>query len=96
MLLRIEVPKHAGARDQAHDLARSLGDDLAGHEVVLECANSVVTTPSFLDEIVKQVLEERRADVLRITGASSRAQLLLERAAENRGFSDRLNFAVRA
>jgi hypothetical protein len=56
----------------------------------------VVGTPSYLDEIVKQVLGVRRADALLVSGASRRAQQLLERAADNRGLRERLRFAARA
>jgi len=96
MVLRIETPEHAGARDQARDLVDPLGSDLSGSDVVLDCAGLLVGTPSFLDEIVKQVLAERVASSLRVQGASERVQLLLERSAQNRGFRDRLVFAVRS
>jgi hypothetical protein len=94
MVRRIETPAHAGARDQARDLVDALGPDLAGHDVVLDCTRLLVGTPSFLDEIVKQVLVQRNARTLSAQAASARVQDLLERSAENRGLRDRLMFAV--
>jgi pyrrolidone-carboxylate peptidase len=93
-MLLIETPDHAGSRDQAQDLARPLDDDLTGQTVMIDCSNVLVATPSFLDEIVKQILEQRNAATLEVAGAPGRAQALLERAAENRGVRDRLRVAT--
>jgi hypothetical protein len=96
MILRIETPEHAGARDQARELADPLGPALSGNDVLLDCARLLVGTPSFLDEILKQILVERGADSLKVHGASERVQQLLERSAANRDVRDRLVFAVRS
>lgn len=94
MVLEIRTPEHAGARDQAREMVTSLGPNLSGSDVVLDCAQLLVGTPSFLDEIVKQVLVERGADSLRVQGAADRVQQLLERSAVNRAIRDRLVLAV--
>jgi len=94
MVLRIEAPAHAGARDQARDLVEALGSDIEGQDVVLDCKNLIVGTPSFLDEVVKQVLVGGRASTLSVHQGSARVQDLLQRSAENRGLRDRLLFAV--
>jgi hypothetical protein len=96
MVFRIETPQHAGARDQARDLAQSLATDLSEDEVVLDCGSLLVGTPSFLDEILKQILVERAATSLAVEGASTRVQELLGRSAANRGVGDRLVFPVRS
>jgi hypothetical protein len=93
-MLRIETPDHAGSRDQAQELARPLGADLSGQTVTIDCSNVIVATPSFLDEIVKQVLEQRNADALEISGGPDRAKELLMRSAENRGVRARLRLAT--
>lgn len=94
MTARIEAPEHAGLRDQAQALTDRLGSDLQDAVVTLDCARLLLGTPSFLDEIVKQVLVERRAQSLCVQGASERVQHLLERAAANRGVPNRLSFVV--
>jgi hypothetical protein len=94
MAQRIQAPSHAGARDQARELADVLGTDLAGQDVILDCTDLLVGTPSFLDEVVKQVLVVRNAKALSVQMASARVHELLERSADNRGLSDRLMFAV--
>lgn len=93
-MIRAETPDHAGSRDQAQTLAATLPADLDGETVLLDCSALVVGTPSFLDEMVKQVLVLRRADALEISGAPDRARDLLERAAENRSVRDRLRIAT--
>lgn len=94
MVARIQAPAHSGARDRARELADELNADLTDQDVVLDCTHLLVGTPSFLDEIVKQVLVRRNAKALYVHAAPSRAHDLLERAAENRGLRDRLTFAV--
>lgn len=73
-----------------------LGADLREDEVVLDCTDMLVGTPSFLDEIVKQVLLVRGARTLSVHLGSARALHLLERSAVNRGVRDRLMLAVRS
>ncbi len=93
-MIRVETPDHAGSRDQAQTLAATLPADLEGHSVLLDCSELVVGTPSFLDEMVKQVLVLRHADALEISGAPNRARDLLERAAQNRSVRQRLRVAM--
>jgi hypothetical protein len=93
-MLRIETPEHAGSREQAIALTQHLPGKLVGESVALDCSRMLVGTPSFLDEVVKQVLELRAARELEIFDAPARPRDLLERAAENRGVRDRLRIAV--
>jgi hypothetical protein len=96
VLARIETPAHAGARDQASALVARLPSDLSGIDVEVDCSSMLVGTPSFLDEIVKQILVGRNAQSMSVVAASARAHHLLERSAANRGLSDRLLFVARA
>lgn len=89
-MLRITTPDHAGSREQAQSLVRELPPDLAGKKVTLDCSQMVIGTPSFLDEIVKQVLTERGAAGLEVAEAPERARELIERSANNRGVSSQL------
>lgn len=95
MTLRIDAPEQAGSRDQAEALVHDFDKTLVGQNVTLDCSAVLVATPSFLDQIVKEVLESRNADTLEIVGGPPRAQHLVERAAENRGVRDRLRQVVR-
>lgn len=96
MTTRLEPSQHSGSRDHACDLLADLPSQMAGVSVVLDCTSLIVGTPSFLDEIVKEVLVVRRADRLEVIGGSARIAALIERAATNRGVADRLSVVARA
>jgi hypothetical protein len=90
---QLRVPENVGSREQARELLADLPASLAGQRVTLDCRNLMIPTPSFLDEIVKQVLIERDAKLLELDHASLRARTLAERSAENRGVRQRLVLA---
>jgi hypothetical protein len=94
-MLQIRTPDHAGSRDQVAYLVLALPSDLSAKNVQLDCARLVVVTPSFCDEVVKQILVERNAATLDVHDASERARELLEQSAQNRGVRDRLRVAAR-
>jgi hypothetical protein len=94
-MIRVETPDHAGSREQARMLAATLPGDLGGRTVLLDCSELVIGTPSFLDEVVKQILVLRHADALEVSDAPDRARDLLERAASNRSVRERLRVAAR-
>lgn len=91
LMIRIQAPDHAGSRSLAQELTTDLAEDLSTEAVVLDCAEVVVATPSFLDEFVKQVLVERRASTLEAAHASARTADLLVRSATNRAVETRLS-----
>lgn len=81
---------HAGSREQAQSLTIGLAADLTGQTVAVDCASLVVSSPSFFDELVKQVLIERHANELIIDNAGDRLLRHAERSAANRNVSHRL------
>jgi hypothetical protein len=94
----IALPKpasHSGSRPQAAELLSDLPSSLSSISVAIDCQDLTISTPSFWDEIVKQVLESRDASSLSVLQASSRAGELARRAAENRGVADRLSVVLR-
>ena len=78
------------SRDQARELTASLPDDLSGTVVLVDCSALQASTPSFVDELVKAVLVDRRGSRLVVRGAPERTVELARRAAQNRGVTDRL------
>ncbi len=92
----LHPPAHAGSREQARELIAALPEDLAGSGVALDCSGLTVGSPSFFDELVKQVLIVRKADVLDVSASTQRARTLLTRAAQNRNVVDRVRFELRA
>jgi hypothetical protein len=84
------APKLVSSRHQARELTASLADDLSDTAVMVDCAALQASTPSFVDELVKAVLVDRRAGGLLLKGAPERTVELARRAAQNRGVLDRL------
>jgi len=74
MTVTLETPAHAGARDQAQSLVATLPPHLGGSEIVLDCSVLVVGTPSFLDEVVKQLIVERNVDRVQVLHATTRVR----------------------
>lgn len=88
-------PTHSGSRPQAQAITAALPVDLSATDVLLDCAGMTVGAPSFLDELIKQVLVSRRAKSLEVVAAPERVRELLERAAANHGVEERLRVAAR-
>jgi hypothetical protein len=84
------APKLVSSRDQARELTSGLAPDLSDTPVMVDCTTLQASAPSFVDELVKAVLVDRRADRLIIKGAPERTVELIRRAAQNRGVLDRL------
>ena len=84
------APKLVSSRDQARELTASLPDDLSGTPVMVDCSALQASTPSFVDELVKAVLVDRRVGQLVVKGAPERTVELARRAAQSRGVTDRL------
>lgn len=84
------APKLVSSRDQARELTATLADDLSDTVVMVDCSALQASTPSFVDELVKSVLVDRRGGRLVIKGAPQRTVELARRAARNRGVTDRL------
>jgi hypothetical protein len=84
------APKLVSSRDQARKLTASLPGDLSGTVVMVDCSALQASTPSFVDELVKAVLVDRRGSHLVIKAAPERTVELARRAAQNRGVLDRL------
>jgi hypothetical protein len=84
------APKLLSSRHQARELTAGLADDLSDVVVMVDCSALQASTPSFVDELVKAVLVDRRGSRLVIKGAPERTVELVRRAAQNRGVTDRL------
>jgi hypothetical protein len=84
------APKLVSSRHQARELTASLAEDLSDTAVMADCSALQASTPSFVDELVKAVLVDRRGQRLVIKGAPDRTLELARRAAQNRGVIDRL------
>ena len=87
------APKLVSSRHQARELTAGLAEDLSGTVVMVDCTALQASTPSFVDELVKAVLVDRRGDCLILKGAPERTVERARRAAQNRGVTNRLETA---
>lgn len=75
---------------RAQELVSQLDDDLSENSVTVDWSALLTTSASFTDELVKQLLVERRATLLSMRGASERVTFLVRRSARNRKVDDRI------
>ncbi len=93
----LQAPRNVGTRDLVRAwLGSATPEDLAGRVVLVDCADLLTPTPSFLDEMIKMLVLERSADTVRVTNASERTALYAKRSAANRQVSDRVHVTERA
>jgi hypothetical protein len=87
--LQLVTPANVGTRDLVRAwLDSALPGDLADTAVDVDCAPLTAPTPSFIDELLKIIVVERKALRVRLVNASERAVWLAQRSADNRHISD--------
>lgn len=91
-MLRVELPEYVSTREMAQECLLSLPGDLSGKVVVLDCGRVEVSTPSFFDEAVKEILVNRHASSIELLATSERARTQALRSAENRDVADKIHF----
>lgn len=89
-MVTVHAPVKSRSREQAQELASVLPSRLSDADVLLDCRGTAIATPSFTDEILKQILIERDAHSLEVVNAPHRFAELLVRAAARLGVDDRL------
>lgn len=86
----ITAPRQGMTRGQAQSMLKGVLHDLSRTDVIADCADMAQCAPSFVDELVKAVLVDRQARVLRLENPSDEAREHAERSAANRRVRDRL------
>jgi hypothetical protein len=89
-LVTVHAPVKSRSREQAQEIASVLPSRLSEADVLLDCQDTAIATPSFTDEILKQILVDRDAHSLEVVNAPDRLAELLERAAVRLGVGERL------
>ncbi|SDQ10237.1 hypothetical protein [Quadrisphaera sp. DSM 44207] len=86
-MTEIVLPRLAGTRDALRQLLHDqrVGDDLGGRPAVVFCRDLVSGSPSFADELVREVLEVRGARELVLVGAPDLFWDRVAQAATRRG-----------
>lgn len=83
-------PRQVGSRPRAQEMLAELPDDLTGAEVRVDFRSADTAAPSFIDEIIAVVLQERNARVLKLENVAPRIARYADRSAVRRDVADRL------
>lgn len=95
-MVTLQAPVKSRSREQAHAVTSQLPRTLAGADVLLDCRGTAIVTPSFTDELLKQILIERNARCLKVTNAPQRFAHLLLRASKRLKVDDRIDVSIAA
>jgi len=87
----LEAPRLMGGRDQVTELLSSLPSDLNGTALAVHFEPSAMSTPSFVDELVRVVLIDRNASDLTLVNISERVCEIATEAAAHFGVRERLH-----
>jgi hypothetical protein len=86
----LTLPRLAGSRELVLRLLAPLPPTLHGTSVEVGAQGLASAAPSFVDELVKEILVNRDAKRLTVRHASERLAHYLKRSAKNRGVGDKL------
>jgi hypothetical protein len=86
----LALPERAGSRAEAQSLLDNLSKDLDGTVLRFDGHHLGAGSSSFMDELVKEVLVERRADGLVLDGVTERSAAYAQSSAARRGVAGRL------
>ena len=86
----IEAPKLLGSREEAEELVAQLPADLVGHVIKVSFGATRSVRPSYIDELIRQILVERTADRLILQDVPEGAEETIRRSAVYRRLIDRV------
>ncbi len=95
MVKTLKTPEWVGSRGAARELLSSLPADLRDGQVHVGCADLIASSPSFVDELVREVLEQRNARKLKLHNVPPEVAHWANEAAERRGVGERIMVDVR-
>lgn len=90
MSAEVLQPRHVGSRERAREFFADLPDDLTGAEVRVSFRGVTTAAPSYIDEIIYLILEQRGARVLKLQDVAPRIAKFADLSAKRRQLCDRL------
>ena len=93
MAAMIAAPELVGSREEALELLSGLPLNLSDQMVVVSFDLNRSTRPSFVDELVKEILVVRCAKELNLRGVSETVHHYAQRSATSRQVDRRLTFS---
>jgi hypothetical protein len=90
MMHSVLLPPLAGSRPAAAALLAALPADLSGDEVAVLCRDLLSGSPSFADELVRQLAVERNAGHVVLVGADETFERYVRDAARSHAVAGRV------
>ncbi|MCW2609983.1 MAG: hypothetical protein QOC93_1447 [Actinomycetota bacterium] len=90
MIHPVTLPPLAGSRPAAAALLAGLPADLSGDEVAVLCRDLLTGSPSFADELVRQLAVERNAGRVVLVGAEDAFERYVRDAARDHAVAERV------
>lgn len=89
---RVNLPALAETRWQVELFIDHLPADLTGQTVIVDASNVEDITPSFTDELCKQILSVRKAKDITLLSASHRMRQYIQFLSKNRRYLDLISY----
>jgi hypothetical protein len=86
----VTLPPLAGSRPAAAVLLSALPEDLTGEQVGVLCRDLLSGSPSFADELVRELAVERNAQSVVVVGAEPTFEGYVRDAARTHGVTERV------
>jgi hypothetical protein len=86
--LLLTLPRLAGMRARAIELARALPDDLSDCRVNIDCSQNLSAAQGFVDELIKQLVEVRSCASVHVLNARQPLEQLARESCERRGYGE--------
>jgi hypothetical protein len=90
MMYTVSLPALAGSRPAAAELLSGLPADLSGSEIAVLCRDLLTGSPSFADELVRQLAVERSAGRVLLVGADETFERYVRDAARSHAVAERV------
>lgn len=95
MVATLTAPELVSSRPVAREFARELAADLSTVEVTVDCGEVTAAAPSFIDELIKEIVIQRHAASLRLVNVPTRTADYARRSAALRQVADRVDVQER-
>lgn len=82
----------SGTRQRAEDLLWELPEDLSGVTVIVDASEMKSYAQCFVDELCKQILQVRKADLMKIVTENETFKSRVEFSAQLRNLTERVSF----
>jgi hypothetical protein len=95
-MIEIKLPPLVGSREAANIFVSRLPERLTNEDVWINCRDLVSGSPSFADQLVKRLVEEKDARSLTVVGATDRFAGYFTESAQARRVPNRVHLATLA